>query len=99
MEGGRIVESAAAERAMKAQPAQSRPLVVSKIETLTADGRSASTFHPGEAMTVRIHVHAEEAAAEWTTGISIDNSMGQMDIASNPDRRDRNIPAITAGAT
>ncbi|MDF2916152.1 MAG: transporter [Microbacterium sp.] len=97
MEGKRIGESAEAERAARQQPVRAQSLTVTKIETLDASGRVATTFHPGDAMILRIHVNAAEGAEQWTTGFSIDNSSGQMVIASNTERLDATLPPISAG--
>ncbi len=97
MEGRRIGESAEEERAQRTQPSAERALTVTRIETLTADGRPSAAFFPGDPMVLRIHVRAATALAEWTTGFSIDNSTGQMVIASNTDRLDAPLPPIEAG--
>lgn len=97
MEGRRIGESVEEERAQRTQPSVERPISVTRIETLTSDGRASSAFFPGEPMVLRIHVRAAKALAEWTTGFSIDNSTGQMVIASNTDRLDATLPPVEAG--
>ncbi|MDQ1177119.1 ABC transporter ATP-binding protein [Microbacterium sp. SORGH_AS_0421] len=97
MEGRRIGESVEEERAQRSQAPAERALTVTRIETLTTDGRASAAFFPGEPMILRIHVRASAPLAEWTTGFSIDNSTGQMVLASNTDRLDAVLPPIEPG--
>jgi ABC-type polysaccharide/polyol phosphate transport system ATPase subunit len=102
MEGRRVGESLAEEEAVvESQPAKTRddfpPITVTSVEMLATDGRAVDMFQPGDAATLRVHVHSTEVVDGWMTGFSIDNSTGQMVIASNTDLLDATLPPITAG--
>lgn len=105
MEGRRIGESLAEEtaaeqaaREAKAKEAEKPPITVTAIEMLDDEGRPASDFLPGAPAVLRIHVNATEAVDGWMTGFSIDNSTGQMVIASNTDLLNVVLPPLTVGA-
>ncbi|RKS88602.1 ABC-2 type transport system ATP-binding protein [Microbacterium sp. AG790] len=102
MEGRRVGESLAEEAAKAAveeaaADTKNPPITVTAVEILDVSGRSSDTFLPGSPAVLRIHVNATEAVDEWMTGFSIDNSSGQMVIASNTDLLNATLEPIRVG--
>lgn len=95
MEGRRVGETLEAERSA-AEKELTRPLTVTRVETLDESGVAQTAFRVGEPMTIRVHVAAREATPQWTTGFSIDSPNGQMVLASNTDRLGSTLPPLTA---
>lgn len=89
LEGRRVGE--------KPPPEPVKPVEVSAIEVLDADGRRAKSLRAGSRMCIRIHVRAKQAMPTWATGFSIDTPTGQMVLASNTERLGIELPPIAAG--
>jgi ABC-2 type transport system ATP-binding protein len=89
LEGRRVGETVAKD--------SGKPIEITAIELLDADGRTPTTVPAGASMTVRIHVRARHAIPEWNAGFSIDTPTGQMVLASNTERFDMVLPPIEAG--
>lgn len=103
MEGRRVGESLAEEAANATtdddeSQTKAPPITVTAVEVLDASGQSSTTFLPGDRAVVRIHVNAVEPVTAWMTGFSIDNSSGQMVIASNTDLLNATLAPLDAGS-
>ncbi|KAA9111242.1 ABC transporter ATP-binding protein [Microbacterium rhizomatis] len=102
MEGRRVgetlaEETAAGENAGAEGETTAPPITVTSIEMLDSDGRPSDVFLPGQPAVLRIHVNAAAPVGGWMTGFSIDNSTGQMVIASNTDLLESVLPPLDAG--
>ncbi|WP_396643570.1 ABC transporter ATP-binding protein [Microbacterium sp.] len=89
LEGRRVGE--------KPPPEPEKPIEVTRIDVLDAEGKKRKTIPVGERMTIRVHVRAKQPMSTWATGFSIDTPMGQMVLASNTERLGIDLPAIPAG--
>lgn len=100
MEGRRVGETLEDDDADEPEAPIERPsppISVTAIEFLNADDRSPREFLPGEAATIRIHVDSSRAVDGWMAGFSIDNSTGQMVIASNSELLDATLAPLVPG--
>ncbi len=97
MEGRRIGESAEEERAQRTQPSAERALDRHTHRDPDSRRPPLRRLLPGRSDGASNPCACRHALAEWTTGFSIDNSTGQMVIASNTDRLDAPLPPIEAG--
>lgn len=74
-----------------------KPIEITRIEVLDADGDKREVVPAGSKMRFRIHVRAKQATPTWAMGFSIDTPTGQMVLASNTERLGVDLPPIAAG--
>lgn len=73
------------------------PLEITGITLHDELGEEIDSVAVGEPLTLRIHVRARRDLPQWAAGFSIDNTLGQMTIASNTERLGITLPAVAAG--
>ena len=85
----------ASARRRRAEPV--KPIEVTRIEVLDAEGRRQGRSRSARRCAMRIHVRAKQAMPEWAIGFSIDTPIGQMVLASNTERLGVDLPGISVG--
>ncbi|SDM51074.1 ABC transporter ATP-binding protein [Microbacterium azadirachtae] len=73
------------------------PLEITGITLHDELGEEIDSVAVEEPLTLRIHVRARRDLPQWAAGFSIDNTLGQMTIASNTERLGITLPAVAAG--
>ncbi|MDW4573368.1 ABC transporter ATP-binding protein [Microbacterium sp. M3] len=85
-------------RVGEARPIETtKPIEITRIELLDADGVGRGEFHVGSPIRIRMHVRAKNPVPHWSIGFSVDTPTGQMVLASNTERLEVELPAIPAG--
>jgi len=78
-------------------PQPVKPIEVTRIEVLDADGQPSKVIPVGSPMRLRMHVRSKRDMPSWAIGFSIDTPTGQMVLASNTERLGVDLPSISAG--
>lgn len=74
---------------------RSRAMEVDRIELLDAAGDPIEELASGQSLTVRVHVRMIRPVESWALGFSIDDSRGQLILATNSDLVDLSLPPLT----
>ncbi|WP_447942568.1 ABC transporter ATP-binding protein [Microbacterium aurum] len=75
--------------------AASRAMEVERIELLDRVGVPIEEYVATEQFVVRVHVRMIRPVESWAIGFSIDDSRGQLVLASNSDLLEQHLPPLT----
>lgn len=76
-----------------------QPIRVTRIDLLNGDGGEGGTISSGDALTIRVHVAADQRFDEWEVGFSIDTPFGHMVLASNTELLGRRLEPVDGETT
>lgn len=74
---------------------RSRAMEIERAELRSPDGSEIAQLQMGESFVVRVHVRMIRPVVEWAVGFSVDDSRGQLVLASNSGLLDVKLPPLT----